>query len=349
MSGMLTSKKYDINTFLGYLKEWVDQFNIKEESGYYSVELGDDSPSLYGICDTIFNLKITNLLDEYLIENPSENIESWKSVIQSYQNPNTGWFKEGFFNYGFHFKEHSSAFSTAALRLIGGEPEYSFKIREKLSTKKKVFKWLKKGPEWGLLYWPGSHRGGGIAAIFATLGSRSYPDPDFFDWYFEWLDQHADPEVGFWRLGWIHKIMGERLTKNELGGAVHYYWIYKFLDHPIPYPRKVINSTLNLQNEWGTWDTPESYCIDLDAIFCLLRCAEQLNDYRKEDIEYAIEKYLSYVIPNMNKKDYFFKHYKNTHKLTGYLCTLAEINKYYPELIQSDKTLTQTLDITPWI
>ena len=349
MTKSLDSTEFNIKPFLSNLMKWIDQFQLSGPPGYFSVEPNENSPSLYGLCDTIFNLRITNQLEEYLKNNPNENLSAWVSVIQSYQNQETGWFKEGLLNYGLHFKEHSSAFSTAALRLLGKKPKYPFQFRKKLNTKEKVFKWLQKGPEWGLLYWPGSHRGGGIGAVFATLGPDSYPHPNFFDWYFEWLDRKADPEVGFWRLGWIHKLFKNRLTKNELGGAVHYYWIYKFFDRPIPYPKSVIDSTLSLQNKLSTWDSFDSYCIDLDALFCLLRCGEQTKGYRKKDIEQAIMRYLSHTVPNMNRKGYFFKHYANTHKLTGYLCALAEINKFYPNLLQSNTALTQTLDITPWI
>ncbi len=341
--------KFNISPFLRNLLDWVSQFKLKQGRGDFSVELDNKKPSLYGICDTVFNLAISNQLEGYLAERPSEDKESWTSVIQSYQKPETGWFKERFLNYGLHFKEHSTAFSIAALKLLGAEPKYLLKIKSKLNTQEKVERWLKKGPEWGLLYWPGSHRGGGIGAIFATLGPDHYPHPDFFEWYFEWLDRKADAELGFYRIGWIHKIFRNRLTKNELGGAVHYYWIYRFLQHPIPYPEKVIESTLSLQNEWGTWDSLESYCIDLDALFCLLRCCEQSSGYKKDEIEQAIIKYLTHVVPNMNNKDFFFKYYRNTHKLTGYLSALAEIDKFYPNVIKSDTPLTQTLDITPWI
>lgn len=340
---------FDLSPFVESLIEWVDSFRIKDKKWSFAVKNDEKKPSLYGLCDMVFNLKIPNKLEEYLARDQGKNLAQWISNIQLYQNPKTGWFKEGLFNYGMHFKEHSTAFAVAALTLLGGEPLYDFKIVNKLKTKTNVFKWLKRVPEWGLLYWPGSHRGGGVGAIFATLGKNYYPHENFFDWYFEWLDKKADPEVGYWRLGWIHKLQKNRLTKHELGGAVHYYWIYDFMDHPISYPEKVIDSTLLLQNDWGTWHTEYSYCIDLDAIFCLTRCSKQTNEYRTDDIKSAIIKYLNHVIPNMNNRAYFYENYKNTHRLTGFLCAIAEINKFFPELIQTEIPWTQTLDITPWI
>ncbi|MBD3194094.1 MAG: hypothetical protein GF317_03505 [Candidatus Lokiarchaeota archaeon] len=340
---------YNLTKFTEYLIEWAKTFQVDEKPYKFSVKREGQTLSLYGMCDMVYNLTIPNLIQNYISQDSTKIKKNWVEIIQSYQNPKTGWFKEGFFNYGFHFKEHSSAFSVAALKLLDSQPKYPIKSARKLNTRKKVRKWLRSSPEWGLLYWPGSHRGGGIAAIFATLGEEYYPHEDFFDWYFEWLDEKADPEVGFWRIGWIHKLKKDRLTKQELGGAVHYYWIYEFLDHPIPYPEKVIDSTLELQTECGTWDTSYSYCIDLDAIFCLTRCCRQTNGYRKEDIKTSIRRYLELTLHLLNNKDKFYKNYDDAHRLTGCLCAIAEVQKFFPELIKTQTKWIQTLDITPWI
>ncbi|TFF89316.1 MAG: hypothetical protein EU549_01080, partial [Promethearchaeota archaeon] len=322
--------RYSLTKFKNILFDWIDQFKIENSNGF-SVKLNSSENSLYGLCDVIYILKITNTFEEYFSTHKEIKKYEWVDLIQSFQDSKTGFFKEGIFNFGFHFKEHSSALATTALKLLDSEPKYEFKIKKKLNKRRAVEKWLRKKPEWGLLYWPGSHRGGGIGSIFATLGKNKYPHQDFFDWYFEWLDKKADPDVGFWRLGWIHKIRN-RLTKNELGGAVHYYWIYEFFDHPFPYPEKIIDSTILLQNKFGTWDNEVSYCIDLDAIFCLTRSLKYANDYKKEKVEEALINYLDYVIPNMNNKQFLFSKYQTTHKLTGLVCAIAEIYKYHPDL-----------------
>lgn len=340
--------RYNLDQFLINLYAWVDSFKLVKPPTRFSVEHDQERMSLYGLCDMVFNLTIPNEIENYINTHDDLERKDWISNIQSYQSETTGWFKEGIFNYGFHFKEHSTAFAVSALNLLGAKPKYPLKIRESLNSEGKVYHWLKKIPEWGLLFWPGSHRGGGIGATFATLGKENYPHEDFFNWYFKWLDSKADPEVGFWRIGWNHKIK-RRLTIQELGGSIHYYWIYEFLDHPIPFPEKVIDSTLKLQNKLGLWDNNVSYCIDLDAIFSLVRCCKLTNGYRKEDIEFAIIKYLDYTIPSLNDKDFLFNRYDNTHRLTGCLEAIAEIYKYMPELFDLPKPWIETLDITPWI
>ncbi len=339
----------DLTSFQSYLFDWVDSYKIDEKTGNYSVVRSKTKPSLYGITDMVFNLTIPNLLDSYFSSHPNENKEGWLSYIQSFQDPKTGWFKKSLINYGIHFKEHSTAFSISALNLLGGAPKYPLKIAKKLNNQKKVEKWLRTTPEWGLLYWPGSHRGGGLAASFATLGLDSYPHENFFDWYFEWLDKMADPEVGFWRLGWIHRLKKDRLTKHELGGAVHYYWVYEFMKHPLPYPEKIIDATLQLQNDFGLWDGDVSYCIDLDAIFCLTRSCKQTGGYREDDIQKALSKYLNYTLPTLNDREFLFNRYDSAHKLTGCLEAIAEIQKYYPDLVETSKSWQETLDKTPWI
>jgi len=341
-------KKYSLDSFYANFFEWIEGYIVPGTSGLFSVKRSGKITTLYGLTDMAFNLSISNKLQNYKLVHSELNFDNWIQAIQSFQDPKTGWFKESGFNFGFHFKEHSTAFAIAALKLLNSEPKYEIRYKNQLNTEKKVRKWLYHVPEWGLLFWPGSHRGGGIGAIFATLGLDSYPHENFFDWYFKWLDEHADPEVGFWRIGWNHKVK-KRLTKQELGGSIHYYWIYEFFKRPIPYPERVIDSTLKLQNEYGLWDGFVSYCIDLDAIFALLRCLNQTNGYRKIDIEQAIIKYLDHTIFMLNDKDFLFKHYNNTHKLTGCLEAIAEIQKYMPELFDLKFKMIETLDLTPWI
>ena len=112
---------------------------------------------------------------------------------------------------------------------------------------------------------------------------------------------------------------------------------------------KVIDSTLTLQNDWGLWDEDVSYCIDLDAIFALLRCQKLIPSYRKQEIKSAILKYLDYTIPSLNDRDFLFNRYDTSHKLTGCLGAIAEIYKFHPELFRFPKPFIQTLDIVPWI
>ena len=345
--------KYSLSNFFNNLFDWVDQFRIKDSQCYFSLKSNCQVCSLYGLTDMIYNLVIPNQLTEFFSKNNDIEKKKWILQIQSFQNPKTGWFKDTYFDINFRTPltgqwEHATAFATSALKLLGAQPKYELKFLNKLTSQKKVEKWLRSRPEWGLFFWPGSHRGGGIASIIAILDINKVPYRDFFKSYFDWLDKKADPEVGYWRLGWNHKFK-KRLSKHELGGSVHYYGIYEFLDHPLPFPEKIIDSTLLLQNEKGLWDGEVSYCIDFDAVFCLLRAQKLVKDYRREEIKNAIIKYLDYVIPSLNDTQFLFNRYLTTHKLTGCLEAIAEIYKVYPELFEVPKPWIDTIDLTPWI
>jgi hypothetical protein len=176
--------KYNLDKFNENLFDWIDSFKSNNVPGQFLVKRDKKKPSLYGLCDIIYNLTIPNRLNNYLERHKNEDIQVWVKEIQSYQNPKTGWIKELGFNFGFHFKEHSTAFATSVLKLLNSKPKFDLKISTKLVSKKVVEQWLRRTPEWGLLFWSGSHRGGGIGAIYATLGKESYPHENFFEWYF---------------------------------------------------------------------------------------------------------------------------------------------------------------------
>ena len=125
--------KYNLDLFLENLFDWVDSFKINEIPGQFCVKRDKKEPSLYGICDIVYNLIIPNQIDGYLESHKNEDIQKWVKEIQSYQNPKTGWIKELGFNFGYHFKEHSTAFATSVLKLLNSKPEYGLRISKKLN------------------------------------------------------------------------------------------------------------------------------------------------------------------------------------------------------------------------
>lgn len=76
---------------------------------------------------------------------------------------------------------------------------------------------------------------------------------------------------------------------------------------------------------------------------------QTIQGYRKEDIKEAVIRYLDYTIPTLNDKDFLFYCYYTTHKLTGCLEAIAEIQKSFPELLNLPQQWIETLDITPCI
>ena len=96
----------------------------------------------------------------------------------------------------------------------------------------------------------------------------------WFDWYFDWLDRHVNPQTGYWQRAFWN-LAWKRPTVNDMGGAVHFYWLYQARGRPFPYPEALIESTLGLQKPNGLYKK-RPFCIDLDGNFCLTRAYGQL-------------------------------------------------------------------------
>ena len=150
-----------------------------------------------------------------------------------------------------------------------------------------------------------------------------------------------------WKYGLLHhKGQGNFW---DLGAAFHYYFLYPRCGRSFQYPEKMVDSALQMQQRNGLWFRDIPYCPDLDGIYTMVRASEQIQEYREADIRSAIEKYLDYVVPRINDRMYLFQTYKETHKMTGLVATLAEIQRKYPEILQSPQPLRQILDTSLYI
>lgn len=264
-------------------------------------------------------------------------------VINRFHDPKTGWYKK---SYTIHHREHTTAYAVAALALIDRKPLHPMKWKEPiLASVKSMERWIEK-INWSII-WPGSHVVTGVPAVLAMLGEGT---DEFFNWYFDWLDKTADPVSGFWCRGLVHRlgIIG-RPTKHEMGGAFHMYYVYEYMNRQWPYPEKIIDETLRLQHVNGLWDRDVTYCIDLDGIYNLTRSSRNAGGYRSSDIEAAVIRYLATAEKILNDKDFLFKKYTSSHILTGALAAIAECQKFYPELIVTEKPWRQSLDSACYI
>jgi len=327
-------KRYKLDGLLSFIHEFIAQFKAGENTGDYSYQKKGRTPDLYGSSDILLTLYT---IDELQLD--EQQRASWIETLQSFQNPKTGWFIE---HETWHFKEHSTAYCIAALNLLDATPKYPLKFIDQLNTRDKVEKWLDH-MLWSLT-WPTSHRGSGVAAALAM--TREAPD-QWFEWFFEWLEKKVDPETGFWKLGWLHKLF-KRTSKHEMAGAFHFYYIYEFLKRPIPFSEQIVDATLKLQHNNGLWDKKIPYCIDLDGIYNLTRASKSANNYRQAEIRSALEKSLQTIVNCLNNREFVFGNYQNSHRLVGALAALAEIQNYLPNRLITPKKWKLVLDHSPF-
>ena len=295
--------------------------------GKFSYQPGE-AFDLYGTADMVYLLWVIDELEE---RTTPEGREEWIALIQSYQDPETGWFSKG--NETLHFKSHATAYATGALSLLGAEPLYPFKWKTRMTkSEKATARWLEQ--IWWDVVWVGSHEGGGVAASLAMTGEA--PD-QWFDWYLDWLDREVNPNTGLWQRAFYNVVI-KKPNMNDMGGAAHFWWIYQWRGRPIPYPEKVIDTCLSLQLESGLWDKKLikgdfPYCINCDAInginLAYFHLSSKGRDYRGDDIRASFERFLSRSTGVLSTPGNIEKLYDNSHDLPGALIGLAEADKFF--------------------
>ena len=318
-------------------------------SGAFSLIRGQSSFDLYGVIDATYVLFILGKLFQDVAKH---HRAIWAKEILGCQSE-MGWFSER--NLRGHPREHATAYAIASLHLLQIEPDEDYVSQLKpvvaflplLTDHAAFLRWinaldfrldprsiLKKNLGWHYI-WRGSHVGGGVPAIVGMTRDlieqwwlEQVDVAQWFDWYFEWLDARANPGTGYWQRAFWNLIY-RKPTLIDMGGAVHFFWIYEALDRPFPYPEAVIESTLKLQQANGLYkDHP--FCIDLDGNFCLIRSFLQLPEERKslyrDRVYDAVEKNFEAIVKALTEKP-LEEIYDDSHGLPGALAALVECAK----------------------
>jgi len=356
---------------LGFL----EQHLVETEApfaGLFSLYPRSSAPDLYGMLDAAYILQTIGGLAD-LTDKSSR--ETWAERILACQD-DQGWFSRK--NLRGHSLEHATAYAIGALLLLELESDERYVKRIKplegmnplLSDAKEMMRWLRRldfriTPQsilqkklgWHYI-WRGSHVGGGIpAAVGMTkdLIAQWWPGQvdvnQWFEKYFDWLDCHVNAGTGYWQRAFWNYIY-RKPTLIDMGGAVHFFWIYEAMGRSFPYPEAVITSTLSLQKSGGLYKN-HPFCIDLDGNFCLIRSYLQLPEDKraiyKDRVYGSSEKNFEAIIHTFIQQP-LEKIYNDSHGLPGALAALSECCKL-PEFKYSDalKHWQNPLDKAWWL
>lgn len=315
-------------------------------AGDFSLYPNASAADLYGMVDMVYTLFTLGELP-YVTDRASRAV--WADKILACQDAD-GWFTLR--NLRGHSREHATAYAIGALRLLALESGEDYLSRLKplvairpLLTDRTTFeRWLnvldfrfsprsilQKKLGWHYI-WRGSHVGGGIPAAIGMVRQQVeqwWPGQvdvaQWFEWYFEWLDAQANPTTGYWQRAFWN-LFYRQPTLIDMGGAVHFFWIYDALGRPFPYPETVVKATLSLQRADGLYkDHP--FCIDLDGNFCTIRAYLQLPEaqqvYYQEQVYHSAEKNFEAIIQALTTMP-LTTIYKDSHGLPGALAALVE-------------------------
>ena len=336
---MAEKKEFEFYFLEEMLPEWIAQFKSNDADGPGAYSYLPKGPlCTYGSTDVLISRFITNQLT--LTE---KDKDEWAEKINRFQDPKSGWYKK---RYTLHFKEHTTAYAIAALKLIDRKPKYPLFWKDAiLKDEKAMESWLN-SITWSSI-WNGSHVISGVPAALLMTGEGN---ERFYNWYFNWLDSETDTNSGFWRRGILHRMnILYRPNLHDMAGAFHMYYVYSYCNRSWRFADKAIDWTLKFQNSNGFWNGKVTYCVDLDAIYTMTRGCEILKGYRKEDIKNSVIKYLANAEKTLNNREFLFKNYPDSHRLTGALCVIAEYQKYFPEMVKTKKKWRQSLDFACYI
>lgn len=317
--------------------------------GQFALHPGQTSFDLYGMVDSVYILYILGLLDTYT-NHASRSV--WAKRILACQDQD-GWFSKK--NLRGHSNEHATAYALGALNLlsIAADERYYEQIKLLAFLKPLLVQYdtflhwietlnfrftprdiLHKNLGWHHI-WRGSHIGGGVAAIIGmtqNLFNQWWPGQvnsgQWFKWYIDWLNQHANPRTGYWQRAFWN-VFYRKPTMIDMGGAAHFFWIYDCLGQPYPYPEAMIQSTIPLQKADGLYKN-HPFCIDLDGNFTIIRAYLQLQPEKqsqyRDAIYYSTEKNFEAVV-NVLTSQSLEQVYNDSHGLPGALAALVECAK----------------------
>ena len=234
-----------------------------------------------------------------------EERQQWIDYINSTQDEKSGFFldskmKNEDLTSQIHDREHINmhlcCHCLSALKALGGKPRYPLRFALKYRDPDVLIKWLE-SRDWTNPWLEGNSVmfiGEFLVVDWET--TKSPQAKKAIEIYFDWLDSFQDPETGYW---------GRRYGADDftaMCGAFHEYLIYYYLNRPINYMERIVDTTLSLQHQDGLFN-PEGgggSCQDLDAVSILVNMYQRI-DYRQTDIERALRKALSGVLKMQNK------------------------------------------------
>ena len=270
----------------------------------------------------------------------AEERAEWVSVLQSFQNENTGMFSEPT-----HFPLHTTAHCTAALELFEAKPKYRLRQLEAELNEKGIEGFLK-GLDWTNDPWSNSHLGAGIYASLKLAGGMT---PELEDRYFAWLREESDPETGLWRKGSVQS--GKAPIYYHMASTFHYLFNHEYARRPLRYPERLIDTCIDMYNNKllrEDFGKTISF-LEVDWVYCLNRAIRQ-SSHRAAEGRAALKRFADEFVEYLYSVDKEYDAaWDDLHNLFGTVCALAELQQALYGYIVTDKPLRLVLDRRPFI
>ena len=299
--GMRLIESGDINEIRERTLNYVESMRIKKSPyGQYKYSHTQKEPVLYASLYAALTRHLYRDLDEISVTQREE----WIDYIRSYQTDD-GLFRDKVIEneiastadwWGWR---HLTLHVIMALTALDATVEKKFEILELFKNHKFVVEWLE-SRNWRNDPANVSNEIQNYATLlqYAQNFQGEKWAEDAVEWILDWLDEHQDSETGLWG----NRFDTPYFLSNGVQTGYHLWLLYVYDKRPIRYVDRIVDSVLRTQNSLGDFGVPpnSSACEDIDSIDPLIRLYFH-TDYRREDIEKALEKTLPWVLTNINE------------------------------------------------
>ena len=292
-------------------RRWYETLEVEGRPyGAYALRPGQE-PDLYAAADLAWIRWMTSDL-----ELTDGERGEWLDFIASCQRDDGG------FRHGTgHCPTHAFCHATGAVKMLGGSHRRAPLLLEPYREIGRIPEWLD-GLRWDRP-WGASHDIWGAGLPIAC--SNETPD-EWREAFFAWCDREVDPATGYWRRG-----VPVARALAGLGGAFHIWPIYAAMDRDLPYPERIIDSTLSFQQADGSFDGGFGYG-HMDALWVLAHLLERV-EHRREEVRAALERATTGLMEMERYEGELF--WSDAHGTLSRIASLAICYEVLPERFES--------------
>jgi len=302
---------FGLSGSLGKALEFCSRLNVDGHVGKYRYAFSSQQPILYA---SVYAALHRHLLGDLRDVDPATK-RDWAAYINSFQ-CSDGLYRDPFLQNEIAETEdwwgwrHLSAHVVTALTVLDAKTKIPFRLFEPLYETGKATQWVDS------LNW--RERADFSSNALMNYGVMLQYDHDFhrvekagiaLGEIFSWLDQHQDPKTGLWG---CDPFDNQRALSIGVQTAYHIWVLYFYEGRKIQFIEKCIDSCLKTQNRIGGFGVSvnSSACEDIDTIDPLCRFYF-ISDYRRSDIEAALERAIPWIFANQNQDGGFvFKRFE---------------------------------------
>jgi hypothetical protein len=326
----------DARAFVTWIeRDYEPSVRVAAGAGHYARQPGVPEIDLYGVSDMACVLFTIGRMHP-------DNAEraGWADAFARLQD-DAGYYVEAVPT---HDRLHSTAFAVAAMELVGLQPARPLAFLDDYAEPESAEAFLDT-LDWRDDVYLGSHRGAGLASLFALDSNRNAGA--WFDRWFAALERRFDPRNGM--LGEDKPASGDI---DQIGGTFHYHFLYEWHHRRMPYADARVDAVLALQQVNGVWSDDSLLWVTLDAVYLLTRTSEHTG-YRLNDVAGAVRRAVAAVeerVLSEDRRDEHFGWYLGAHALTAAVSLLAEAQRFLgADEIVTPRPLRPILDRRPFI